>query len=361
MTSRILKLLLIFVFFLISEKYLAQERKLKCVEVYDAIDLIDNQQYDDAILILRNCEKNDPTDYTYPYEIALAYTYKDQYQKAIDELLKVKQYSNIKSDYFQLLGNNYDYLGQSQKALQVYQEGLTRFPNAGRLYLEIGVVYEGEKKWLDAIKSYEKGIRVDPNYPSNYYRAAKIYLNSSDRLSGIIYGEIFLNIERTTKRSQEMSELLYKAYQNSISFPKENEAKVDFCKVIIDSEKFEKSKKLPLCAVFGKNFILGVIDQKEVNLSSLSEMRTAFLINYNKQDLQDYPNVLFSYWNTLYNKGYFEAYSHYLLQMGSRTEFSEWLSQNEVKYNAFVEWYTNSDNELNVSKQNVFVSDSIKE
>ncbi|MEF9476606.1 hypothetical protein ACR1PO_22195 [Chryseobacterium sp. RRHN12] len=35
----------------------AQKKTFKCVEVHDAVKLIDEEKYDDGIAILRECEK----------------------------------------------------------------------------------------------------------------------------------------------------------------------------------------------------------------------------------------------------------------------------------------------------------------
>jgi len=210
----------------------AQKQTYKCEKIYDAIKLVDEKKYNEGIVMLKECEKIDPKAYTYPYEIALAYTYQEDYKSAISQLEKIKNYDNIEANYFALLGNNYDYLNKPQEAIKIYDEGLKRFPNSGELFLEKGVVLEFDKKYSEAIQSYEKGINVAPNYPSNYYRAANIYLDSDNKLNGLMYGEVFLNIERTTDRTKEMSKKLYETYKNAIIFKDKNEKEISICKYV---------------------------------------------------------------------------------------------------------------------------------
>jgi tetratricopeptide (TPR) repeat protein len=337
----------------------SQKRTFKCEKVYDAVKLIDENKYDEGINLLKECEKIDSTDYTYPYEIALAYTYKKDYQNAISQLEKIKNYSNIRDDYFQLLGNNYDYANQPENALKIYDEGLKKFPNSGRLYLEKGVMSES-KNPVEAIKIYEKGIKNDPTYPSNYYRVSRLYLNSNDKLSGLIYGEIFINLERTTSRTQEISDLLYKGYKNSITFQSNDNTKIDFCKVIIDAEKFEKSRKYPLCMIFGKNFILSTINQKEFNLNTLAAIRNEFVKQYFKEDYKEYPNVLFDYLKIMDDNKVLNAYNHYVFQIGDEKAFDEWQKNNQIEYDKFEAWYTAEGNVIKINNKNVFISDQIK-
>ncbi len=56
----------------------------------------------------------------------------------------------------------------------MYKQGIKKFPSSGELYNEYG-----EMLWVkqdpEAIRFWEKGIEVDPNYSSNYYNASKYY------------------------------------------------------------------------------------------------------------------------------------------------------------------------------------------
>ena len=54
-------------------------------------------------------------------------------------------------------------------------------------------------------------------FPSNFYRLALLYLSSSDKLSGLIYAEIFMNLKRSTQRTKEMSKLIYETYKGAIT------------------------------------------------------------------------------------------------------------------------------------------------
>jgi hypothetical protein len=337
----------------------AQKRTFKCEKVHDAIELIDNGKHDEGIAILKECEKIDLADFTYPYEIAYAFVQKKDYKSAISQLEKIKNYNNIDDYYFSLLGNTYDYDGNPDKAISIYNEGLKKFPNSGILHLEKGVIYEFNKP-SEAIKIYEKGIQADPSYPSNYYRAAKLYLKSSDKFSGLMYGEIFINLERTTSRTKEISKLLYETYKNVMTFESKNLMRIDFCEAVIDAQKFEKTKKLPLCLVFGKSFVIASIDQNEFNFENLATMRNQFVKEYFKKDYKDYPNVLFSYFKKMENNKVLNAYNHYIFQMGDPQAFNEWKKNNQSQYDKFAEWYTTNENNIKINQKNIFISDQVK-
>ncbi|MEL6717328.1 MAG: tetratricopeptide repeat protein [Bacteroidota bacterium] len=334
-----------------NNKELARQRAM------DAIELIDQGKYKKSIKLLREAETLDKTEYTYPYEIALAYAYDKQYDKAIAELEKILSYEGINSQVYQLLGNCYSYTGNREKAIAVYDAGIEQFPNAGRLFLEKGNVYHFQKEYDAAIQNYEMGIKKDPNFPSNYCNAARLLLSSSDKVTGLIYGEIFMNLERTTSRTQEMSELLFNTYQESISIMGDSMS-IDFCEpvLIVDPKSFDIDK-LPLCLVFGKHFILALSLSlaEEINLSTLSAIRTRFVELYYETDSESYPNVLFAYQKTMLDEGLLDTYNHYLFQMANQEAFAKWRSENEEKFQAFVQWYTTEENILNITEENVFL------
>lgn len=353
---------LIVFFLLITPTLFAQSNKEIAVEkTNEAIRLMEDGKTKESIVLLKECKKLDPENYVYSYEIAFAHTIDKDYKKALKELKRTKEYKNINSQVYQMSGNCQSYLGKPEKAIVEYETGMKLFPEAGNLHLEKGNIFLQQEKYNEAVRNYENGIKVDPMYPSNYFRLAKLYTNSkNDKLSGLIYGEIFMNLERTTARTQEMSELLYQTYQKSITLGTDSSS-TDFCDIVMtlndsDLKDMENGKfKLPFCAIFGKNFILGLIMKKELNLTTISEMRASFLENYFKEDYKDYPNVLFSYQKKIMDTGHFEAYNHYLLQIGVTEQFESWLENNQQKYDDFVEWYLKEENILDVNKENLFL------
>ena len=349
------KILALFFVFIVTGIVAQNNKSIALEKGMEAIKLMDEGNYEESIKLLEESKKLDPKNYSYPYEIAYAHVLQKEYQSAIDILEKTKKYKKINSQVYQLLGNCYDYQGKSEKAIMTYEDGMKKFPNAGNLHLEKGNVYLNNEEYTLAIENYKNGLRVDSMFPSNYYRLALLYLNSNDKLSGLIYGEIFMNIERTTPRTQEISELLYTTYKNSITLGV-NESEINFCDIIIDpSENLNGKLKLPLCAIFGKNFILSVFGQTEINLESLCSIRTQFLKNYFKEDYKEYPNILFEYQKKLLDLELFEAYNFYLFQIGAPESFSAWKEQNQDSFKKFVKWYTDNDNIININRNNSFI------
>lgn len=337
---------------LISLMGFSQRNELAWKKAKVAIRLMDEGKVDESIQLLKECEKIDNEDYTYPYEMAYAYILKKDYETAITILNKTKKYKNINDQVYQLSGNCYSYLNKPKLAIKEYEQGIKKFPNAGNLHLEKGNIFLIQEKYEDAIENYRNGIAAEPNFSSNYYRLALLYLNSTDRLSGLLYGEIFMNLERSTQRTTEMSKLLYDGYKKSIKFNDTNVA-TDFCEVILNIEN--KEFKMPFCAIFVKDFILGITTQKEINLNTLSEIRTNFIKNFFKDDYKNYSNIILDYNKKMLDEGILDTYNKYLFQIGSEEEFSIWKDDNIETYDTFLEWYSNPENYLKITDENKFI------
>lgn len=321
----------------------------------EAIDLMDNGKIDESITLLEEAQKLDPKNFLYPYEIGYAYYLKEDYAKSIEIYKKVIKMKGSDDQSYQMLGNAYDMNGQPEKAIATYNKGLKKFPNSGKLYLELGNM--NQKSRSVALEYYEKGIEVDPAFPSNYYWASKMYCNSTEEVWGLIYGEIFINIERNSKRTAEISKLLYKTYKSEISFKSDSTIEVSFSQyanIIITQDKGTDSYKLPYgLLIYEPVMMLSLIGEESISLASLNRIRNTFISLYWQMEHNTkYPNVLFDFHKQLIDLGYFEAYNYWIFMKGDEKGFKTWQQENEDEWNNFVDWFI--ENPLLLDKEKRF-------
>lgn len=337
-----------------------------------AVFKMDNGDYEESILLLEKAEKMDPKSAYVKYEMSYAYYKKEDYNQSIKILNKLVKRKDALDIYYQLLGNAYDNKGESEKALKNYAEGLKRFPNSGKLYLESGNVYYNKKDYDSAIKWYEQGVEADPQFSSNYFRLAHLFFNSDQEVWGMIYGEIFLNLEPSSKRATVMSEMLYNTYKNEIKF-EDTVSKVSFSKQVINisydpdneddlltkmTKAYEDSKnvsKMPWAdRVYEQVMLSSLGDEKVINLASLNRIRSNFVdIYFDKAHNVGNSVMLFDFQKRIKDAGYFEAYNYWLLSQGNMDEFNEWLKDNKDKFDGFTYWLNN--NYLQINESNKFL------
>ncbi len=358
MSGRILLIALLF----LSTAVFSQTKKEKEEAAQlggEAITLMDNGDFGGSIKLLKKAEKLDPENYVYPYEIAYAYYAQAEYEKSRKQLEKTLKYKNCSDAVYQLLGNCYDNLEETEKAKKVYKDGLKKFPNSGKLHLEIGIVsYFRDKDYDQAIAYWEQGVAAEPEYSSNYYWLSRVFCNTSERIWGIFYGEIFMNLERNSKRTAEISALLYQTYEASITVESDTSGSVDFSPAVIN---FDPSKKfeIPFNIVFGMDMSLGLgiemihNNDGKVSLESIDNMRQTFIKSWFENGRnKEYPNALINFQKKLKDAGHFEAYNHWFLMKGNEGEFNDWYDTNTDQFKAFVEWF--NENTIGLNSRNYF-------
>jgi tetratricopeptide (TPR) repeat protein len=327
-------------------------------KVQQAVQLTHSGRFNESIELLKEAQKLDPERLDWTYELALVHHFKGDYEVAIEILRKHLDHKDVTDRFFQIIGASYDVLEKPENALKYIDLGLERFPNSGILYLTKGIVYERMNKINEALFSYEKGIEVDPAFPSNYYRAALVFLElTTEKVWGMIYGEIFMNLERNSQRTIDMSRLLFDTYKSQINFMDDNSISVSFSRssfLDLSSLLGGGELKLPFgVGIYEPTLLLSIIGTREITLHTLNNIRTSFVDNYFRMGHdKTFPNVLFSYQKKVKDVDHFEAYNYWILMKGDEDEFDEWYWENEEKWESFVEWFT--ENGLQINDTNKF-------
>lgn len=358
MTKKITGILLFILLTVLFHISYGQNKKIKAEEnAENALKLEEDGKFDAAIRLLKVSQKLDPEEIEYPYEIAYAYYSKKSYKQAIKYLLPLTKHKDVMDLVYQLLGNCYDNIGKTAKAKETYDAGLKIFPNSGILYSEKGIVQMGRKDYENALVFFEKGIEVEPKFASNYYLAAKIYCNTTEKVWGIIYGELFMNLERKSLRTSSVSKLLYDTYKSQIKFTSDSTISVSFSKnatISINDLKDSGNIKLPFgTGIYEPNLLLSLIGEKTIDVASLVRIRTNFIENYFKNNYNiKYPNILFDYQNEIMKAGHIEAYNHWILMSADENSLPKWKEANKEKWDAFLKWFW--DNKIKVDSTHKF-------
>ncbi|NDV95559.1 hypothetical protein D0T84_11645 [Dysgonomonas sp. 521] len=333
----------------------AQSKEERAYQIgTEAVKLMDKGQIQESIALLQDARELDPKSFIYPYEIAYALCLDKKYEEALKILKKLEKHKEASDLLYQMMGNCYDYLGDSKEAVKTYERGLKKFPHSGCLYLELGNMQMANGEEYDALSCFEKGIELEPAFPSNYYWAAKIYLNTEDEVWGMMYGELFMNLERNSKRTVEISRLLYDTYKNEIKILNDSTVSVSFCKY---AELSSDNAKLSFgTGIYEPILMMSLPDIKVIDMNTLNKIRKNFLDIYYRKNLENiYPNALMSYQKKVKDAGHIDAYNHWILMQGDTEGFLGWKSANENEWKSFMEWFSN--NPIKLTSKNKFVKD----
>jgi tetratricopeptide (TPR) repeat protein len=140
------------------------------------IDLFKSRQYRDAEAAFREALKADPSDVQAHYYFAVSLIEQEKYQDALPEIIKAQQ-GQLRADQWTRspVPSGYQVQiapGRIRLALKNYDEALRNLDsariedgNSAGVYLYRGMCFLGQKKNAEAVKDFEKVIRLAPNSP----------------------------------------------------------------------------------------------------------------------------------------------------------------------------------------------------
>lgn len=324
-----------------------KEQKEKALELgREAIRIMDEGKIDESIGLLEQAQALDPDHFVYPYEIAYAYYLKKNYETSLNLSRPLLKHKDANDRIYQMVGNTYDLLEQPEKALETYADGLKKFPTSGKLYLESGIVENLRGNYNEAVNHWEKGIKVDPNFSSNYYWLCKIFSSTDERIWALMYGEIFMLLEPGSKRTEEISKLLYDIYRNTYVVKSDSTGEFQLTKmgfqIVINSKKDLKKMKgpiLPFEGTYATVFTLAALDfHKGIDLHSINRARTSFINTWFTKHHKEYGNRLFEYQKTMQDNNVFEAFNYWMLSQGDPNAFDAWYADNKNSFELFAKW-----------------------
>jgi tetratricopeptide (TPR) repeat protein len=132
-----------------------------------------------AVVHLEQGRRQDGTDQDAGLDLALAKLYMrlGDNQKAADILSRVIEYEPDAGESYVLLARAQSALGSPEKAMAALEEASSSNP---RLLGTLGQLYEDQRKWADAARTYEKLSRFDPDSTEVKTRWAAALLQSDD-------------------------------------------------------------------------------------------------------------------------------------------------------------------------------------
>lgn len=285
--------------------------------------------YQNAILVLDRALALEPNNKEMLKDALFANYLKRDFAKAIEIGKPLVERSDADIRSFQLLGLVYKSIADYKECEKMYKRALKLYPNAGIMYSEYGEIL-AEKDVDNAIKLWEKGIESDPNYSSNYYYVAKYYAQNNELLWSILFGEIFLNIESYSKRSNEIKVLLldqYKKFFEKTDFPdnffakKTNAFTNNVARVLL--------KQTPQ-SVYG------------ITPETLTAIRTRFILDWFDKYGDQFPFRLFDHHRQLLQEGHFEAYNQWLFGAATSNEgYQQWQKSHQEEMTGYLNYSRN--------------------
>ena len=319
----------------------------------EAVKLIDAGEYDKAWDLLVRADEQFPELAAWKFEMGYIRMAQGRYEDALQLFRSILGAPEANARFYSMLGNAYDLTGDPDSAILTYQAGIRKFPDAGELYLELGVMRAQEENYVEAVETWETGLTRDPSHPSNFFHAARLYLPTEVRGWGMMYGEIFLNLEPNSERSGVIRTLLWNAYDDAVSvIPGESDSsysiEVSFWKDATNLYATDSGLLAPFSYFFEKEAILPAIETYRASdngptITSLHDFRVDFIRGWygekNREVAEFFDVTLFDYHRRLIDAGHFMAYNVLIFYNDeNREEVGAWIEENPNGINRLAAW-----------------------
>ena len=319
----------------------------KAVELTnEGVELHDKGEYAKAIAKYDEAIAEDPTYINSVYEKTLTLFNMKKYDECIVLSKKViKDFPDnklLKGVYVQY-GSCLDELGNGKQAIKIYDEGLKVFPNYFLLNFNKGITYlimQDNKKATDA---FQAALIDNPFHSSSYYRIADQFRNSNHiptMLSCIMY----LMVENKSSRADEVHNALLKLMYDGVKKTGENATTITMDASMFDTKKdkkdvdnFRSSELLfKLSSASDKDSVLSNIVKTDIEKF---DFKLQLLIN----SMIDDGNGFFKeryvpFFKKLKEKGFTMIVSRLVFKVKNDERNSAWLKTNTGKVDAFYDW-----------------------
>jgi tetratricopeptide (TPR) repeat protein len=278
--------------------------------------------FPNAIVVLNRALQQNPANLELIEDLAFTYYLQRDYSKGLETIKPTLDRKDADVVCYQITGLIYKAIEERKECEKMYKQGIKRFPESGVLYNEYGEMLWA-KQDLDAVKMWEKGIEVDPNYSSNYYNACKYYYFSFDKVWGLIYGEIFVNLESYSKRTPEIKNILSESYKKLFSD--------------VNMQKSQNTKNPFVLAYLTELNKQAEVISHGITAETLNSLRSQFILDWFTKYAAKFPFRLFDYHQQLLKEGMFEAYNQWIFGAAQNLPaFQAWTSSHSEEYNRFI-------------------------
>lgn len=313
--------------------------------VRQAVKLVDRNLPQEAIRSWDEAISLRPDFAPYKYERAICLVMLKQYKQAAEALQPIYRLSELFDRGYQLIGNCYDFMDDTAKARGYYREGLVAWPKSGRLHYELGNSAYANGDQRGAFDYWIKGTMVEPAFATNYYQVCITFANTPYRFWAILYGELFLNLERATQRTAEISQLLFKTWSASINpgtADPINLASEDLLNEPNSSDASSMNFPMAFEYTTATSVVAAHIKGplSALSIEQVVEIRTKFIEAWKAAGyLQKYPNDLLSFHAALLDSGWINEYLWWLSSYGNTDDMKKYYKENEQRYDTFLGWF----------------------
>ncbi len=181
----------------------AQQTTTAADLIKQGVALYDQGKPDEAVLRYKQALRQEPDNHVARYELAMTYNALGQNEEAVDLCRKLaKDDPEPGPSLYDTWGNALDGLKKGKEAVKVYQQGLSRYPNEGSLYYNLGVTQAVSLGQLnESLASMQQAVRCRPTHLNSLNSLMQLTLEQGNRVPALLEMLRQLQLEPTGERA----------------------------------------------------------------------------------------------------------------------------------------------------------------
>lgn len=247
-----------------------------------------------------------------------------------------------------IYGNALDGQKKPKEAVDVYQQGLRRFPDDGMLHFNLGVTQYGQQRVQEAIGSLQRAAQLNPDHASSHLYLALLTAESGNRIPSILELGRFLVLEPQGPRAAAYLPQLDRLLQSGVKQTGEKDVTVKISSLTLDAAgKPEGDDNFGASDMMLS--LMSALDYDAKNKGKTPSARMAEKLNDLISSLGEqgsHKGFAWSYYVPYYlemkRKNFVPAFTYVV--RASRTDqpdVQQWLDAHPAEVAAFREWSKN--------------------
>lgn len=330
------------ILFLLFSSFLLKAQDTKRL-LDEGIKLHDEGKFAEAIGKYDSIISIDPNNYLAYYEKSYSLLETGEYEKSMELskfILKKFPEGNDNASVYVNYGTCYDLLKKPEKALEIYNEGLRKYPESSLLHFNKAITLYNTDKKEDAMAEIEKSIHYNPYHASSHNIMAA--LTKQNRIYSLLASLYFLAIEPVGKRAN--ARILAVESLIGANVEKKDDKTINISLLAPDKNKEVKPNDFQSIEL-----ILSL--SAALNLSN--ELKDETRISRMKRNLESVFSGLSEtekgkglgwefyapFFRDLKKQNHLDTFCHIIYASVDDNDNDTWLEENESKVEEFMDWF----------------------
>lgn len=299
------------------------------------------RDYETSIAVYKQALEIDPSSALANNQIALSYFKLGDYDNAIVYSDKVIQDNNdptyVLSSYV-TKGSCLDIIGETDASIQLFKEGIEKFPENNYLHFNLAVNYFKIHDIKNAEYHALQSATLDQNHVSSHYLLAHINHKREEKIPTLLSSFYFLLAEPHTERSTEALDMVYANFSKGVQEETTKEGEPKNINITLRSNSEFGSAELMLSLLEASKSSEKNKDKSKDEL--FIENTTSFftiLGDTTKETDGLWKGFYIQFFYKLAKSKHMETFCHYIQQSKNENSMA-WLKENEDKINAMFTW-----------------------